>query len=228
MRLTSGRSSFPSFFKCSGINFQTFIVQKKRLRSTFPRYASRNHYLFRLSIGVMKKAIILNIFVIFKSIVTTVLRLKSKVKSFSYCYTHFSTEQIFLNLFAKAPALFVRVSRLLELYKVFIFSGGNCSLSAWTSSSIHRIVFLKYFLKSVDRNSIPTFCWMLLTNFISISSSFKKMNFNGSFFFVEKDHDFCKMAPTDGKMKITINKKLSSFQARQWIKSENKVSVVQN
>ena len=57
----------------------------------------------------------------------------------------------------------------------FIFFGGYCSLSAWASSSIHRIIFLKSFQKCVDGKSIPTFCWMLLTNFVSIPSSFKKI-----------------------------------------------------
>ena len=52
---------FQIFFICFEIDFQTFIVHKKRLRSTFLRYTSRNHYLFRLSIGVIEKAIILNI-----------------------------------------------------------------------------------------------------------------------------------------------------------------------
>ena len=50
---------FQMFFISCGINFQTLIVHKKRFRSTFSRYASRNHYLFRLPIGVI--AIFVNI-----------------------------------------------------------------------------------------------------------------------------------------------------------------------
>ena len=110
----------------------------------------------------------------------------------------------------------------------FIFFGSNCSWSAWTSSSVHRIIFLKSFQKYVDGNSIPTFCWMLVTNFISIPSSFKKIIFNDSFIFLGEEHDFRKMASTNVTLKITVNKKLNSFQAMQWIKSENEVVPVQN
>ena len=62
---------FQVFFICFRNDFQTFMVHKKRLLSTFPRYTSRNHYLFRLPVGVMEKAIILNIVFIFKSIKAT-------------------------------------------------------------------------------------------------------------------------------------------------------------
>ena len=70
------------------------------------------------------------------------------------------------------------------------------------------------FRKYVDGNSIPTFCWMILTDFISVTFSFKKIIFNDSFFFVGEDHDFHKMAPTNVTPKITVNKKLIGFQAR--------------
>ena len=56
---------------------------------------------------------------------------------------------------------------------------------------------------------------MLLTNFISIPSSFNKTIFNDSFFFVGEDHDFRKMTPTNATMKITMNKKFKGFQAMQ-------------
>ena len=78
---------FRVFCVCFGIEFQTLHVleltikpymfcnwlSKKWLRSTFPSYTSRNHYLFWLFIGVMEKETILNIMFIFKSIDTTVL-----------------------------------------------------------------------------------------------------------------------------------------------------------
>ena len=70
-----GKIFFQVFFIFFGIHFQTFIVLKERLGSTFPHYRNRNHCLFRVSIGVMEKVIILNIIFIFKSIDMTVLRI---------------------------------------------------------------------------------------------------------------------------------------------------------
>ena len=70
-----GKIFFQVFFIFFGIHFQTFIALKERLGSTFPHYRNRNHYLFRVSIGVMEKVIILNIIFIFKSIDMTVLRI---------------------------------------------------------------------------------------------------------------------------------------------------------
>ena len=109
---------FQIFFIYFGIDFQTFIVHKKLLRSSFSRYSSRNHYLFRLSIGVMEKLIILNIILIFKSIHTRLFwefKRTSKIKFFSSCHTHLSTERLFLNLSINAPALFVHISCVPEL-----------------------------------------------------------------------------------------------------------------
>ena len=71
---------FQGFSICFRIDFQTFVVHKKRLRGTFLRYTCRNHCLFQLSIGVMEKEIILNIIFIFKSIDTTVLRVWGNIQ----------------------------------------------------------------------------------------------------------------------------------------------------
>ena len=49
----------------------------------------------------------------------------SKVKSFSSCHTHFSTERLFLNLSDNAPSLFVRHSCVPELIMV-VFKRLNC------------------------------------------------------------------------------------------------------
>ena len=64
---------FQMFFVCFGIDFYTFIVHKKQIRSTFHVTQAETITFFQLPIGVMKKAIILNIIFFFKSIVTTVL-----------------------------------------------------------------------------------------------------------------------------------------------------------
>ena len=69
---------------------------------------------------------------------------------------------------------------------------------------------------------------MLLTTFISILFSFKKIIFNDSFAFVGEDHDFCKMKPTNAILKMVVNKKLNGFQAMQWIKSKNEVVAEQD
>ena len=70
IRLISGSS----FSKCFLYVLELTFIHKKWLHSTFPRYTSRNHYFFRLSIGVTEKAILLNIIFMFKSMTTTVLR----------------------------------------------------------------------------------------------------------------------------------------------------------
>ena len=70
IRLISGSS----FSKCFLYVLELTFIHKKRLHSTFPRYTSRNHYFFRLSIGVTEKAILLNIIFMFKSMTKTVLR----------------------------------------------------------------------------------------------------------------------------------------------------------
>ena len=111
---------FRVFCVCFGIEFQTLHVleltikpymfcnwlSKKWLRSTFPSYTSRNHYLFWLFIGVMEKETILNIMFIFKSIDATVLTV------LPYSFFDWTT---FPKLPAKAPALLVRLSFAPEL-----------------------------------------------------------------------------------------------------------------
>ena len=47
-------------------------------------------------------------------------------------------------------------------------------------------------------------------------------------FFVGEDHGFCKVTPTNAKLKTTGNKKINGFLAMQWIKSENEVIAVQD
>ena len=103
-----------------------FYTWLKQLRSTFPSYTSRNHYLFRRSIGVMENAIILNIIFIFKSIDMSVLRVQRNIQDkilFILPYT-FSTG-LFLNLLAKALALFVCLSYVPERIMV-VFKRFNC------------------------------------------------------------------------------------------------------
>ena len=123
--LTSERSFFEVFFTCCGIDFQTLVVQKKRLRSTFPRYTSRNHYLFWLSIGVMEKAIILNIIFIFKSIDTTVLRVWRNIQMkflFILQYTFFDKTTFPKSVKASALSVCLPfVPRCLQTFKVFVF-----------------------------------------------------------------------------------------------------------
>ena len=69
---------------------------------------------------------------------------------------------------------------------------------------------------------------MLLTEFKSIGSSFKKIVVHDSFFNLVYDHDFRKMTPTYAMLKIIVNEKLNCFQAMQRIKSENGVAAVQH
>ena len=77
--------------------------------------------------------------------------------------------------------------------------------------------------------SVSTFRWMLLTNLLNISSSFKKITFNDSFFFVGEDHEFRKMTPTNATLKITVNKqcnelnpKMTSLQCKIRRRRKNK------
>ena len=45
---------------------------------------------------------------------------------------------------------------------------------------------------------------MIVTNFITIPSSSKKIIFNDSSFLDGEDHDFYKMTPTNATLKITV------------------------
>ena len=51
---------------------------------------------------------------------------------------------------------------------------------------------------------------MLLTDFVSIPSSFKKIIFNDRD--DGEDHDFRKITPTNATLKITVNEKLNGFK----------------
>ena len=116
---------FQVFFICFRIDFQTFIVHKKRLRSTFLCYTSRNHCLLRLSIGVMEKAIILNIIFIFKSIDTTVLRVWRNIQMkflFILQYTFFDKTTFPKSVKASALSVCLPfVPRCLQTFEVFVF-----------------------------------------------------------------------------------------------------------
>ena len=92
-------------------------------------------------------------------------------------------------------------------------------MSAWTSSSIQRIFFLKSFQKSADRNPIPNFCWMPLKIFL-ILPSFKKIIINDSFFFVGKTMISTKWHQLRERWKSLWIKNLTVFKKRNelnWI-----------